>query len=220
MAGLNKILVVAVIVHVALFGATIFLTNAISDLPYYGGDHGFLPSTGNSNNTYDRFSAWLSGGGRDQEYEEPDAEGGIAILGWIIKGPICSTVAIVKVHAVDDHPEVRHHRPDSQHGLRPVVQDRDSPGGRPDSRRPGLRPGGLRRAGRRVQQHPPDGGAGTDLRVRRRGHPAQRRRCIVLWLINLKPKPANSPGNDRPLGRTRCRDTWSACRPATATSGG
>ena len=31
MAGLNKILIVAVIVHVALFGATIFLTNAIAD---------------------------------------------------------------------------------------------------------------------------------------------------------------------------------------------
>ena len=96
MAGLNKILIVAVIVHVALFGATIFLTNAIDATPYYGGNHGFLPSTGDGNNSYDRFSAWLSGGGRDQEYEEPDAEGGIAILGWIIKGPICSTVAIVK----------------------------------------------------------------------------------------------------------------------------
>ena len=96
MAGLNKILVVAIIVHVALFGATIFLANAIADLPYYGGDHGFLPSTGNSDNAYDQFSAWISGGGRDQEFEEPDAEGGIAILGWIIKGPVCSTVAIVK----------------------------------------------------------------------------------------------------------------------------
>ena len=96
MAGLNKILIVAVIVHVALFGATIFLTNAIADLPYYGGDHGFLTSTGDSNNSYDQFSAWLSGGGRDQDFEEPNAEGGIAILGWIIKGPVCSTVGIVK----------------------------------------------------------------------------------------------------------------------------
>ncbi len=96
MAGLNKILIVAVIVHVALFGATIFLTNAIADTPYYGGDHGFLPSTGDSKNTYDQFSAWLSGGGRDQDFEEPNAEGGIAILGWIIKGPVCSTVGIVK----------------------------------------------------------------------------------------------------------------------------
>ena len=96
MAGLNKILIVAVIVHVALFGATIFLTNAIADMPYYGGDHGFLPSTGDSKNAYDQFSAWLSGGGRDQDFEEPNAEGGIAILGWIIKGPVCSTVGIVK----------------------------------------------------------------------------------------------------------------------------
>ena len=96
MAGLNKILIVAVIVHVALFGATIFLANAIDATPYYGGDHGFLPSTGNSSNAYDRFSAWLSGGGRGQAFEEPVAEGGIAIFGWIIKGPICSTVAIVK----------------------------------------------------------------------------------------------------------------------------
>ena len=45
-----------------------------------------------SNNSYDQFSAWLSGGGRDQDFEEPNAEGGIAILGWIIKGPVCSTV--------------------------------------------------------------------------------------------------------------------------------
>ena len=96
MPGITQILIVAVIVHVSLFGATIFLTNAIADLPYYGGDHGFLPSTGNSANTYDQFSAWLSGGGRDQDLEEPDDEGGIAILGWIIKGPICGTVSIVK----------------------------------------------------------------------------------------------------------------------------
>ena len=48
----------------------------------------------------------------------------------------------------------------------------------------------------------------------------RRRRCIVLWLINLKTKPPNSPSNDRRLGRTRCGNTWSGCRPATATSGG
>ena len=96
MQGINRILIMAIIVHVALFGATIFLANAITEAPYYGGEHGFLPSTGDDQNAYDQFSAWISGGGRDQDFEEPDSEGGIAILGWIIKGPVCSTVGIVK----------------------------------------------------------------------------------------------------------------------------
>ena len=212
MAGLNKILVVAVIVHVALFGATIFLTNAISDLPYHGGDHGFLPSTGNSSNTYDRFSAWLSGGGRDQEYEEPDAEGGIAILGWIIKGPICSTVSIVKFMLsmtilkygiIDMIPNmgfglwfktVIHLVAALIHvGLVSVLV------------------GFAVRAGV-FSNHPPDGGAGADLRVRHRVHPAQRRRCIVLWLIRTKTRHSMTrpPKPDRPRTRApkRAQRAW------------
>ena len=94
MAGLNRLLAVAIIIHVALFGATIFIQNGVSDVAYYGGDHGFLPSTGDDAGAYDQFSSWLSGGSR-QQLEEP-AGGVIGLFKWIVQGPLCGTVNIVK----------------------------------------------------------------------------------------------------------------------------
>ena len=94
MAGLNRILAVAIIVHVALFGATIFIQNGVVDVPYYGGSHGFLPSTGDNANAYDKFSSWLAGGSR-QQLDEPGA-GVIGLFKWIVQGPLCGTVNIVK----------------------------------------------------------------------------------------------------------------------------
>ena len=94
MAGLNRLLAVAIIVHVALFGATIFIQNGTVDVPYYGGDHGFLPSTGDDAGAYDQFSSWLAGGSR-QQLDEP-GDGVIGLLKWIIPGPLCGIVNIVK----------------------------------------------------------------------------------------------------------------------------
>ena len=96
MPGLNQLMVVAIIIHVALFGSTIFLTNAVSELPYFGGDHGFLPTTGDDANAYDRFSGWLSGGAEEEEREEIGDGGIIDLFRWIIQGPACTTISIVK----------------------------------------------------------------------------------------------------------------------------
>lgn len=94
MQGLNRLVAMALIVHVTLFVSTIFLTNALQTMPYFGGNSGFLPSTGDGNNAYDRFSSWISG--NEGSMSEPSDEGGIAILQWIVRGPMCSSVTIVK----------------------------------------------------------------------------------------------------------------------------
>ena len=94
MQGINRLIAVALIVHVTLFVSTIFLTNALQEMPYFGGNSGFLPSTGNSSEPYDRFSNWISG--NQGGMSEPSDQGGIAILQWIVRGPLCSSVSIVK----------------------------------------------------------------------------------------------------------------------------
>ena len=95
MAGIQRLLSVVIIVHVALFGATIIITNMLSSTPYYGGSAGFLPSTSGGNGAYDQFSGWLSGADRPG-LDAPEQKGGIVILQWIVRGPLCGTVAIVR----------------------------------------------------------------------------------------------------------------------------
>jgi len=95
MAGINRILAVTIIIHVGLFGSTLYLDNSATDTPFYGGAHGFLPSTGDSANAYDRFSGWLAGGGR-QDMSDPGELGGIELLGWIVSGPLCGMASAVK----------------------------------------------------------------------------------------------------------------------------
>ncbi len=94
MQGINRLVAVALIVHVSLFVATIFLTNVVQDTPFFGGSAGFLPTTGDSAGAYDRFSAWISG--NQGNMNEPSDQGGIAILQWIVRGPLCTSVTIVK----------------------------------------------------------------------------------------------------------------------------
>ena len=89
MAGLNRLLAVAIIVHVALFGATIFIQNGVVDVPYYGGDHGFLPSTGDDAGAYDQFSSWLSGGSSASSLDEP-GDGVIGLLQVDHPEPACA----------------------------------------------------------------------------------------------------------------------------------
>ena len=96
MPGLNQLMVVAIIIHVALFGSTIFLTNAISEMPYFGGAHGFLPSTGDDQNAYDAFSRWLSGGAEEAERKDIGDGGIFDLFRWVLQGPACSVVSIVK----------------------------------------------------------------------------------------------------------------------------
>ena len=96
MPGLNQLMVVAIIIHVALFGSTIFLANAVSEMPYFGGDHGFLPTTGDNANAYDQFSGWLSGGAEEEERKDIGEGGIIDLFNWIIRGPACTVVSIVK----------------------------------------------------------------------------------------------------------------------------
>ena len=96
MPGLNQLMAVAIIVHVALFGSTIFLANAVADLPYFGGSHGFLPSTGDDQNAYDQFSGWLSGGAEEEERDDIGGGGIIDLFRWIITGPACTVVGIIK----------------------------------------------------------------------------------------------------------------------------
>ena len=87
MQGITQILIVAVIVHVSLFGATIFLTNAIADLPYYGGDHGFLPSTATAPTptTSSRRGSPAAAGTRT--WRNQTTRGGIASCAGSSRGP-------------------------------------------------------------------------------------------------------------------------------------
>ena len=63
MISLVPLFMAALIVHISLMLASIFLANLGDVSPFYGGASGFLPSTGDEAHAYDRFSAWLSGGG-------------------------------------------------------------------------------------------------------------------------------------------------------------
>ena len=63
MISLVPLFVAALIVHAGLTLASIFLANLGDVLPFYGGATGFLPSTGDDAHAYDKFSAWLAGGG-------------------------------------------------------------------------------------------------------------------------------------------------------------
>lgn len=94
MPGVLKLRTIATILHISLMGATIYLQNWGDATPFYGGATGSLPSTGDGNHPYDWFSAWLSGGGT--RLDDPGDQGGIQILGWIISGPLCGMVVIVK----------------------------------------------------------------------------------------------------------------------------
>ena len=94
MTSLVPLLIFAAIIHIALMGGTIFLQNLTAATPYYGGETGFLPSTGNQANTYDKFSAWLSGGGPSAN--DPGSAGGVGILQWAVRTPLCGMVSVIK----------------------------------------------------------------------------------------------------------------------------
>ena len=95
MPGVIKLTVVAAILHIALMGSTIFLQNwGTGATPFYGGNTGFLPATGDSAHPYDKFSAWLAGGGT--RLNDPGDQGGIGILQWIVRKPLCGMVGVVK----------------------------------------------------------------------------------------------------------------------------
>ena len=94
MISLVPLFVVALILHVGLMLASIFLANLGDGLPFYGGDTGFLPSTGDDTHTYDKFSAWLSGGG--PAVDDLGNQGGIGVLAWAVKTPLCGMVSVIK----------------------------------------------------------------------------------------------------------------------------
>ena len=94
MISLVPLFLTALIIHVALMLASIFLANLGDVLPFYGGATGFLPSTGEEAHAYDKFSAWLSGGG--PAVDDPGDAGGIGVLAWAVRGPLCGMVAVVK----------------------------------------------------------------------------------------------------------------------------
>lgn len=94
MPGIIKLLVVAVILHSALMGADIFLDNIASSTAHYGGQTGFLPATGDRDHAYDQFTAWLGGGG--SQLADPGDQGGIAILQWIVRTPLCGMIGIIR----------------------------------------------------------------------------------------------------------------------------
>ena len=94
MISLVPLFVVALILHVGLMLASIFLANLGDALPFYGGDTGFLPSTGDDTHTYDKFSSWLSGGG--PAVDDPGDQGGIGVLAWAVKTPLCGMVSVIK----------------------------------------------------------------------------------------------------------------------------
>ena len=94
MTRLVPLMVIAALIHATVWVTGIFLTN-LDATPYYGGSSGFLPSTGDSDHAYDKFSAWLSGGGQMEDVADP-GDGPIALLRWAISAPICGAADLVK----------------------------------------------------------------------------------------------------------------------------
>ena len=94
MISLVPLLKAALIVHIALMLASIFLANLGDALPFYGGPTGFLPATGDDAHAYDKFSAWLSGGG--PSVNDLGNQGGIGVLAWAVREPLCGMVSVVK----------------------------------------------------------------------------------------------------------------------------
>lgn len=94
MPGVLKLLILTVFIHVALTGGNIYVMN-MGETPYYGGPTGFLPGSSDSAHPYDAFSSWLSGGG--DRLNDPGDQGGIAILQWIVRKPLCGMVNLVRV---------------------------------------------------------------------------------------------------------------------------
>ena len=94
MISLVPLFVAALIVHAGLMLASIFLANLGDVSPFYGGATGFLPSTGDDTHAYDKFSAWLAGGG--PAVDDPGDKGGIGVLAWAVRGPLCGMVSVVK----------------------------------------------------------------------------------------------------------------------------
>ena len=94
MISLVPLFMAALIIHIALMVASIFLANLGDVLPFYGGSTGFLPSTGDDTHAYDVFSAWLSGGG--PAVDDPGDRGGIGVLAWAVRTPLCGMVSVVK----------------------------------------------------------------------------------------------------------------------------
>ena len=82
MQGINRLFFLAAIVHVACFGAGLYLGNALSETPNYGGFTGFLPATGGGDSLSD-----------------PEQGGAFKFLRWILSsdGPVCGTVTITKM---------------------------------------------------------------------------------------------------------------------------
>ena len=98
MQGINRVFFLVGIIHIALFGSSIFLANVQTETPNYGGSSGFLPSTGDPDHAYDRFSNWLASGS-GAGVSDPGEGGGFHFLKWILgsNGPLCGTVTITKL---------------------------------------------------------------------------------------------------------------------------
>ena len=94
MTSLIPLFIFAAILHITVFVAGLFLVN-LGDVANYGGETGFLPSTGDSANAYDQFSSWLAGGG-PTSVEGPEDSAGVSTFRWIVKTPMCGMVSLVK----------------------------------------------------------------------------------------------------------------------------
>ena len=104
-----------VLVHIGMTVADIFSVNLNQALSlarqeaYFGGEGGFLPSTGDDQHPYDQFTGWLRQGGqigeddgsRSSQLDDPaDAEGnapgGVALLQYIVRAPLCTLSQLVR----------------------------------------------------------------------------------------------------------------------------
>ena len=93
MTNLIPLLVFTIVIHVAMVGTGVFLSN-LDLAANYGGETGLLPTSDSSGGAYDQFSSWLMGSG--PKIDEVGQGGGVSIFQWIVRTPLCGMVSVVK----------------------------------------------------------------------------------------------------------------------------
>ena len=92
--GIQAVLVIVTICHIAAVGSGIFLTNLTDpgQGSYYGGETGIFPS---DNTPYGALTSFLAGD--DQDVAAPTREGGLGIFRYIATSGMCAGADVTKM---------------------------------------------------------------------------------------------------------------------------
>ena len=98
------VIILTVIIHIALLGTDIFMTNLWVHTPWYGGETGFMPTgkptgaDGETTHPYDVVSNFLRGGedGPQSQTDNLKDGSGLKIFQWIVRTPLCMLSTLIR----------------------------------------------------------------------------------------------------------------------------